>query len=269
MAHQNKRMIDGEMSAGLDTLVKLARHGGFTVELASLIRKKGGVNRAVEALLKEFRLYELNSFRISVEETLRRLRQANEKEGWSIEESVFKKLAETAPEWPEGKLAFRSLRVRFGFGTKGVAETFEAHAGRIKSVFGSKFWWSESLRSDKKHLRLLAGDKTHKPVIEWVTLGLNANRKRSSITAVRGPNSLADEGLVFSWMFPEYVQAIDYGDNPAFFLAGYELNISDQDSGTWWRVPYVRRYAIAGQVCLDAVWHSDAGLESSVPILRK
>ena len=143
-------------------------------------------------------LVDANPFAQTVEEQIAALRLANEEEGWNIPEETFTRLAETAPAWPQGRDSYRSFRIRFGEGDEGVARTFEAHAARIKRIFGeNKFWRWVYLRSDKKYLRLLAGNASHKPVVEWTIVHLDANRKRKSIEAVRGPKSLADEGLVW------------------------------------------------------------------------
>ncbi|MEA3249710.1 MAG: hypothetical protein U9Q03_05150 [Patescibacteria group bacterium] len=253
----------------LESFRALAIHPEFTDDLAAAIRKEGGADRAVEALLQAFGLADINLFALSVEEQLKRLRLANEEESWGIEESVIMALAESAPPWPEGRLAFRSLRIRWGEGDEGVALTFERHAARIKRTFSPKFWRWEYLRSDNEYLRLLSGNDIHRPTVEWVTLDLDTHRKRSSVEAVRGPKSFADEGLVFSWMFPEYVRAIDYGENPAFFLAGYELDVPEGDGGSWRRVPVVSRDVHTGEVHLIASGRGGDGSGCSVPSVRE
>ena len=85
-------------------------------------------------------------FEQTVEETLIVLRQQNDV--WkalgthpyipNIDE-VCERLEPTAPAWPKGKDAYRSLRIRFGEGHNGMIQTFEAHAAAIKRVH-AKFW---------------------------------------------------------------------------------------------------------------------------------
>jgi len=210
-----------------------------------------------------------NPHYLSVEDALGRLRQANEEEGWGIGESAVAALAESAPEWPDGRLAFRSLRIRWGSGNAGVAGTFERHAARIERIFDPKPLRWEHLRSDTDRLRLLAGNDAHRPAVEWVLTDLGENRERKSVEAVRGPSSLADEGLALAWLFPEYVRSIDYGDSPALFLAGYELNVPGHDARPWQHVPIVYRYVSFGEVLLGAYWCSDVGSGCSVPASRK
>ena len=219
-----------------------------------------------------------NPFEISVENTLAALRRANDEEKWGIDEDVFARLASTAPAWPKGGHAYRSLRIRFGEGDEGVAKTFEAHAARIKTVFSEKgFWRWEHLHSGSvpfngkpvERLRLLAGNHTHKPVIEWVIADLDANRKRDSVTAVRGPQSLADELLVIAWLFPDMIRAIDYVKLPGLFAAGYEVNVPEYADGAWQDVVVVDFGRGLRQVRVDAGDRGDVSSGYSVPVLRE
>ena len=223
-------------------------------------------------------------FEQTVEETLIVLRQQNDV--WkglgthpyipNIDE-VCERLEPTAPAWPKGKDAYRSLRIRFGEGHNGMIQTFEAHAAAIKRVH-AKFWRWDLLLSgehpyqDKQvdRLRLLAGNETHHAVVEWVTIDdLSANRKRKDVTSVRGSQSLADEGLVLAWLFPKRVDAIDYDKWSAWFCAGYELSVPGHDDGPWRRVPCVHRCLYDGATGLDAGWRSFDYSGCSVPPLRE
>ena len=218
---------------------------------------------------------EKNSYELSVEVQIDALRCANDEEGWGITEEVFARLAETAPEWPKGRLAFRSLRIRWGEGDEGVALTFERHVERIKNVFCWGFWRWDYLLSGKRpfngspvdRLRLLNGNHTHKPTIEWVTFDINANRERSSITAVRDSRSLADELFAFVWMFPDYVRDINYETNPAPFAGGYELNVPGSSGESWRNVPYVGWGRGSARVEVHAIWRSNNSSSYFVPVL--
>jgi hypothetical protein len=216
-----------------------------------------------------------NPFELSVEVQIAALRRANDEEGWGIEDGVFARLAETAPAWPEGRLAFRSLRIRWDEGDEGVALTFERHVERIKKVFGGKFWrWDYLVSGRCSHnnklvdcLRLLNGNDSHKPVVEWVTFDLNANRERSSITAVRDSRSLADELFAFVWMFPDYIRSINYEENPGIFAGGYELNVPGSSGESWRNVPYVGWGRGSARVEVHAIWRSNNSSSYFVPVL--
>lgn len=218
----------------------------------------------------------------TVEETLAALRVQNEASRssalgyWGITDEVFDRLAASAPAWPKGKDAYRSLRIRFGEGDEGVALTFERHAEAMKRVHDTKFWRWDLLLSGKhpyqrkpvERLRLLNGNQSHKPVVEWVVIpDLSQNRTRRDITSVRGAKSLADEGIVLAWLFPKRVEAIDYDEWCAFFLGGYESNVPENDGKSWQHVVVVCRGTDSGKVFVRADWRSHDYPDYSVPPL--
>ncbi|MBI4548071.1 MAG: hypothetical protein HY707_08830 [Ignavibacteriae bacterium] len=281
------RLLDDVFSKGFETLRLLISHSDFTVKLGDAIRAKGGVDRALCALHQEFFPTEViapvqpdvdkNPYELPVEVKLAALRRANDEGGWGIPIENINYLAETVPALPKGRFVFLSFRIRFGEGDEGVALTFERHAKRIKEVFGEKFWRWDYLLSGKhphkgkpvERLRLLLGNHTHKPTVEWCVIDLDANRQRESIMAVRGPQSLADELFVFTWLFPDYIRSINYEENPAIFAAGYELNVPESVDEPWQRVPCVDRNLDDGTTYLDAYWRSDDYSGYSVPLLRE
>ncbi|TAK05032.1 hypothetical protein EPO33_03495 [Patescibacteria group bacterium] len=270
-----------------DEFKRVIHKAGFSAEL---IRRVNGDPRLAAKMRETLEAPEVNAFILSVDEQLSRFKAASEAGGWGFGDEVFEKLAQSAPEWPEGALCVRSLRIRIGEGTPGVQKTFEAHASEIRRVFTSaKFWRWEHLRSapspytgnDAKlqkrfgsdpveRLRLLAGNDSHKPVVEWVVLDLDAHRKRPSIERVRSKKSSpADEMLVVAWMFPEIVRAIDYDEVPGMFAAGYEINVPAEDEVDWQDVPYVSFDSGRERVLLSADWHSNGSSNYSVPALRE
>ncbi|MBT7717045.1 hypothetical protein HN699_01590 [Candidatus Uhrbacteria bacterium] len=189
-----------------------------------------------------------NPFEQTVEEQLAALRRQNKLGSWGIEESVFARLAKTAPEWPEGRDAYRSFRIRFGEGRDGVIKTFEAHVNAVKHTHDNFWRWNGLLSGEHPflgkqidRLRLLAGNGSHAPMIEWIIIpDLSANLGHGSINSVRGVKSLADAGLVVIWLVPDRVRAIDYKEWCAWFLAGYEVN-EPRDYVQWWTsVPCVQ-----------------------------
>ncbi|MEA3249660.1 MAG: hypothetical protein U9Q03_04885 [Patescibacteria group bacterium] len=277
------RLNDDTFSRGFETVRVLLGHPKFTAELATAIRKEGGADRAVEALLQVFGLVNINPFKQTVEEQLAALREMNG--FWKDSghphigdiEAVCTRLAETALEWPEGRDAYRSFRIRFGKGRDGVIRTFEAHADAVKHAHDKSWRWDLLLSGEHPYrgenvdrLRLLNGNGSLMPVVEWIIIpDLSAHRKRNSVTSVRRSRSLADEGLVLAWLVPDRVRAIDYNEWCAWFCAGYEINVPEYDAGSWQCVPIVYRDTDSGKVHLDAYWHSYDVSHCSVPSARE
>ncbi|MBU1348722.1 hypothetical protein KJ781_01480 [Patescibacteria group bacterium] len=251
------------------TLRSIEEAGGTTKHL-DWIRSSGNAALLIQFIDEQSGLSEKNPYEMTVEDQLAALRRANDEEKWGINEDDFVRLAETAPAWPRGKHAYRSFRIRFGEEDEGVAKTFEAHVARIKSIFTEKgFWRWEHLHSGVERLRLLNGNHTHKPVIEWVVADLDTHRKRDSITAVRGSKSLADELLVIAWMFPDRIRAIDYDKLPGLFAAGYESSVPEDGGEVWRSVVFVNFNCGCRRVYVIARDRSSDDSDFSVPVLRE
>lgn len=257
----------------LNPTVRTLSDAGATTDDAAWIRQGSNATLVVEFIHEKRQLANKNPFEQTVEEQLSALRKQNELGNGGITEETFIRLAETAPAWPKGRDAHRSLRVRFGEGRDGMIQTFEWHCAAIKRVH-SKFWRWELLLSgahpyqgeNVERLRLLNGNESHHAVVEWIIIpDLSAHRKRESVTAVRDSKSLADEGLVLVWLNPKRVEAINYKEWCAFFLGGYESNVPEDDDESWQGVVYVRRDLYDGATYLYAGWRSDAYSSYSVP----
>ncbi|HAU66709.1 TPA: hypothetical protein DCW61_05165 [Candidatus Uhrbacteria bacterium] len=227
-----------------------------------------------------------NPFEISVVESLERLRvefdqtfcPRGAKEPTS---SDLTHLERMAPDWPKGNDVFRGIRVRptaFGDGRDGMITTFEAHCAAVKRVH-PKFWRWELFLSgvhqyqgkDVERLRLLGGNERHKPALEWFVADLSVRCERESITSVRSVHSLGDEGFSLAWMFPGRVEAIEYNKKPAWFCAGYELNVPEIGDESWQGVPCVCREDLGGGTTagLGADWRGNGDAGFSVPLLRE
>ncbi len=274
MANPITEIKQNELSATLRSLGE----AGATTDHSDWMRSRGNAALLVQFIDQQRGLSKKNPYEMSIELQLTALRRANDEEKWGITEEDLARLASTAPVWPQGKQAYRSLRIRFGEGSEGVQQTFEKHVARIKSVFGeSGFWRWERLHSGKvpykgkpvEHLRLLNGDHTHKAVVEWVIVDLGTHRKRDNITAVRGRSSLADELLVVAWMFPDMIRAIDRDKLPGLFAAGYEFNVPEYGDGAWQRVVLVSFDLDNRQVDVHARGRSNDDSACSVPVLRE
>ncbi len=274
MANRITEIKQNELSATLRSLGE----AGATTDHSDWIRARGNAALLVQFIDQQRSLLEKNPYEMSVEDQLIALRRANDEEEWGLTEDDFARLASSAPAWPKGKHAYRSFRIRFGEGDDGVAKTFEAHYARIQHVFGEgRYWRWEHLNSGRveykgkfvERLRLLNGNHTHKPVIEWVAADLDTHRKRDSITAVRGSKSLADELLVIAWMFPDMIRAIDYDRLPGLFAAGYESNVPEYADEAWQSVVLVNFNRDDRQVRVSADGRSNDNSDYSVPVLRE
>ncbi|OGV55115.1 MAG: hypothetical protein A2017_05465 [Lentisphaerae bacterium GWF2_44_16] len=262
------------LNQAAELVARFFRFGGSLPAVLKLLSDDDLMAWWVESLNAKL---DANPFEQTVEEQIAALRVQNVAGNWGISEDVFERLAQTAPAWPKGKDAYRSLRIRFGEGDDGVALTFERHAAAVKRVH-AKFWRWDLLLSaktpyngeDVERLRLLNGNQSHHTVVEWIVIDdLSANRKRTDITLVRGSKSLADEGLVLGWLFPKRVEAIDYDKWSAWYCAGYELNVPENDEEPWQHVPCVYRDLRDGATDLDANWRSSDDSGYSVPLLRE
>lgn len=182
-----------------------------------------------------------NPFKMEVGEQIAALRSANKEEGWSIAEEVFARLESTVPAWPEGRDSYRSFRIRFGEAAAGVRQTFLSHIGRINHVHAHKFGVTHQLDLDRTNLALEAGNVTHRSVVEWTIVHLDAHRELNYIGNVRTPLSLADEGLVMAWLFPARAEAIEvHGSWCGWLCAGYTASVTEGRK-TYYNVPQLRR----------------------------
>jgi len=214
------------------TLRSLGAAGG-TTEHATWMRRQGNAALLIQFINEQRVPLDGNPYEMTVGNQLLALFCASMEGHWGITEEEYRRLNDSAPPWPKGKSAFRSLRIRFGEGSEGVKQTFERHMAQIKFVFGKDHFrcW-DALRPGKvpcdgkliEALRLLNGDDTHKTTVEWVIVDLGTHRERESTEAVRSVKSLADELFVVAWMFPNMIRDIDYEALPGLFAAGYELH---------------------------------------------
>lgn len=192
-----------------------------------------------------------------------------------ITPAEVRRLQDTAPPWPSGHDTFRSLRLRWGDEDEGVRLTFEIHLAQIARVFTPRRTHrSELLRSDPclyqgemvDRLRLLNQSRRHVPTVEWVIVNLDAHRRRTSVTAVRRQDALADEALAVAWLFPERIRAINYNEVPGFYAAGYEVNCPEHRTETWAHTVCIGFTRALGEVRLGIVGCANGSPDCSIPI---
>lgn len=250
------------------TLRALEKAGG-TTEHSDWIRSGQNARLFIKFIDEQLDRSDKNPYEMTVEQQIGALILANYEEKWGIPEEDFARLVATAPAWPKGEHAYRSFRIRFGEWGEGVALTFERQLARITSVFGESGFWYRRFLTDRKRLRLLKGNQTHKPVIEWIVADLDTHRKRDSVTAVRGPKSLADELLVIAWLFPDMIRAIDYDKLPGLLAAGYEVKDADYGEDAWQGVVIVAFSRDESHVSVCPCGCGSDGSDFSVPVLRE
>jgi len=158
-----------------------------------------------------------------------------------------------APAWPSGRDTFRSFRVRFGEHDAGVLLTRQANLAHVSHVTHSHFMPLDALESNQAELRLWNGNISHKPIVEWITIEVDAHQERLSIRSARGRLSIADEGLTLAWLCPERVSATNYTNRPAWYMAGYEANWPAFGNHNWGMSPCLMRDQ-GGYPRLDMEW---------------
>ena len=237
-----------------------------TIDHADWMRGRGNAALVVEFINSKLGSYHQCPHRLSVKHQMTLLKRTSGGYRWGITGEDYSRLEKTAPPWPEGRHAYRSFRIRFGEGDEGVAKTIHAHGERIRGVFGEEHVAHWEFLSNSG-IRLLNGNHTHKPVVEWIWVDLAAHRERDSVEAVRGPDSLADELLVMAWMFPNLIRYIDYDLFPGLFAAGYEINPSEDQGNTWRHAMLIRFDKNNHRVDIRANTHVSDGTGYSVPRL--
>lgn len=265
------RNLLSELSfSNLERMLRALEKAGVDLSDLYWLSKGDNAEKLARFIQEERKRTEPNPSRKSVKTQLRILREQNE--AWKSEghpfipniDEVCVRLEKTAPEWPEGREAYRSLRIRFGEGREGVLQTFEAHVAAITRVLSTTQRW-EQLHSDPEpyagqlmeRLRLANGHDNHQAIVEWIIINdLSANQgSEKTVRWLRTPTMLADEGLVFSWMFPGRVRAMDCNPNcPGIVFAGYEARFPDYDDDiSWGYAPCVYVDGRSGYPAISAV----------------
>ncbi len=223
----------------LDTFsLKCLTNAGMTQDELAWATSPMKIHWLIETIRAERNRSRLNPFMKSIRKQIELLRMHNLQGEWGIQEETFDRLEKTAPAWPPGRDCFRTLRVRFGCGLEGIQLTFERHMAAIARTFPGQFHRSSTVQSGPvlvegqviNRLSLINGDHSHLPVVEWVLIDASEYLFRESVIIARSGQSLADEGLVFAWMFPERISKINYRQFCALILGGYELDLPESGS---------------------------------------
>lgn len=267
------RMQKMEFDNAASVLRTLGAVGG-TTEDGEWLRNPANAGEVI-AFIQERRNYAerdgaANPFALPVETLITRFREANEAQSWGFAEDVFTRLLDSAPAMPEGRSTFLSLRIRFDGlcaddGTQaGIERTANAHVAELIRVHGEQHVSPPCcIRTDAAHLRLRGG--MHAPCVEWCVIGFDRYGKEPSIDPVHGNGFVADEGLAFAWLYPEFVRTIGHGRAP-YLLGGYGLRYGN-DQG-FHRTLGIDRIAAMGRISLSA-YHEERGFSGvTLPFLK-
>ncbi|MFA6429623.1 MAG: hypothetical protein WCV84_03970, partial [Patescibacteria group bacterium] len=119
-----------------------------------------------------------------------------------------------------------------------------------------------------ERLRLLSGNCTHVPVVEWVLVNLHSDPEHASIARAQDSSGLADELLVLVWLFPFLIPAINSDDTPNLIAAGYEVNVPERGGGDTWPYTVVVSSESGGRnVTIGACHRTKGGETLLVPSL--
>lgn len=149
-------------------------------------------------------------------------------------------LERSAPQWPEGELMFLGLYLRMCTGSENVDLSWQARAAHLRATgLADPLKDLGDFGLTGRAIRVLGTDEGYSPGVDWITLDLAANRKRSSIANLqRDRGSYTGEvetvaGLELIdllWLFPDYWKQVD-GDTLPFPVAG-GCTFEHKDYGT-------------------------------------
>lgn len=276
-----------------ETFNSLVRVKRFSSELARLIRHADGAERAVEGMRQAFCLNpETSPWQRTPCELIGRFCHAYAEENWgrqggglenlNLSDIVAQLAASQVPyEQKSREGLLLTLRIRFGFGRTGHADTFRAHLLRMSHVA----LWSKHVRFEvgsdlegvlgKENLpgEILEREDGSKfqPVVEWAFVDLTANRESKVSSQTGGDGSInplpAEELLAALWLHPEIMGLI--GDAlPNVFVGGYLFH-TDGDGCEAINVPRLYRNVIKDQakIIFDFGHKYEQHTDHSVPVL--
>lgn len=171
----------------------------------------------------------INRHAPSVEVLLERLVRMNVREQLGLREEDLVRLKNTYPTRPSGAFCFRSLRIRVGEGSRGVANTFRLHARLGFEALGihvpHRHWRSflsiPSSGDRVPELHLFSGDQTHHAHVEWIIIDTTPGTCQEPI---RRTHRLADELLALMWLYPDFFHEMMASKRIVdFWLMGYAV----------------------------------------------
>lgn len=203
---------------------------------------------------------------VSLEVQLANVRNWNQMRGWGFTDSDFDSIDLTPVEHSGLVVDVIAVYLPDQGKTSGIQRTFE-ELWDIASSLQPNNWRYESLKSDKKHLRLLDGIE-HTPGIRRVTLDLGANWDTTNGIRpmdVRGKDSVHAEALAAAAHFPDWVQAMDGERVPYVWMPGYQVTIPGNEA--WRYLPYLYWDRDDREVKLDAGWDAYRDCNWACPVV--
>ncbi len=169
---------------------------------------------------------------VSPEQQIENVRVWNRLRSWGFTEANFEQARAQLPTITRPTRHLNTLVLVPDLDT--VRRTFEELwlVAAAQHVSHSRSGW---LKSDAKHLRLRSGI-SHRPGLRWEVIKLGANPGKAPADV---PTTMvAHAGVLAAAVhFPKWIQAMDGGDIPFVWLAGYQY--SDAIRKPWRSVPYL------------------------------
>ena len=196
---------------------------------------------------------DLSELFVSLEDQIANVRRWNTERNWGFTDADFDAVDLSPSEHSGLVVDVIAVYLPDQGKTSGIPRTFEELWDIASSIQPGK-WRYESLKSDKKHLRLLDGIE-HTPGIRRVTIDLGANwDTQDGIRPmdVRGKDSVHAEALAAAAHFPNWVQAMDGERVPYVWMPGYQVTIPGYEA--WRCLPYLDWDSVGREVELYADW---------------
>lgn len=135
---------------------------------------------------------------------------------------------------------------------------------------GGRNWRWLEIKSDLKHLRLLAGIK-HQRGLKWRVINLAANWDcEDGIRPIDVRSSAKSPHSAILWAaayFPAWVAAMDGVNVAGVWIPGYEIR--ESDGRAWSLVPFLFFDRDAREVVLNADSRGDSDRDCAVPEFRE
>jgi hypothetical protein len=230
----------------LHPTIRALSDAGMTDEDAAWLRRSNNSSLAVRLMRHHRRFFADNPHKLSEVQIFDRLMRANQRSEFGFSQAQITELMEAMPAWPKGEWMFLVPRIRMGQENEGVYETAKKHLDEIRATHYPHWIW-DMIKLESGHFWLQVGDKSHQPCLEWITCDMSPDFMRETETAFDSPRALADEALVFTWLYSEFMGAKSVsGQRSELIVCGYRAKVGCVDEEQTQRV--LRIYQESGRV---------------------